>query len=182
MYHILFVLHLSMDTWLASTMKFFIQFVNYLHRSEVRSVTRKNSKKAVFCLILFIPLFSFLKGTFLIKWIILPFFFFNPKKTFFPIQKIKCICVSPFLENGSILYYFSVSWFYHLMRALPLSFFLSLDYSLYHQFPINGHLSCLQSFALQNSPAKPMYCIGLFVFLLVSVQVRKMSLLDQKAW
>ena len=46
---------------------------------------------------------------------------------------------------------------------------------MYHQFPINGHLSCLQFFALQNSPAKPMYCIGLFIFFPVSVRVRKVE-------
>ena len=131
MYHILSVLHLSMEaTWVASTVKFFTRFVNYLHRSEVKSVTKIYSKKSVFCLILFIPIFSFLKEIFLIKWFILPFFL-NPKKTFFPIQKIKFICVSPFLENGSILYYFSVSWLYHLMTNIESfsSFFFLIIYT-----------------------------------------------------
>lgn len=68
----------------------------------------------------------------------------------------------------------------HLKKLLSSYFIVWIYYSLFHQFYINGLLSCLPSFAVKNSPAKMMYCVGLFSFAHVSVGLIKVGLLGQR--
>lgn len=89
------------------------------------------------------------------------------------------IYIFVFLLSYKIVAYYKhclAPWFNHHMmvvcRDRPHSFLSLYSYSVvwiyyrvFHQFPINGHSSCLQPFAVKSSLAKMMYRIGLFVFL-----------------